>query len=156
MKILKATGEDAGELASLGVQLALFSVSISGFTLKKKVFSRIKAFMKRRFEKDVFFKAVEKGKIIGYARLSKKKEHALYGDEFLNLSDLVVDEKYQHKGVGSALIEKSFSYAKAKGFHSMQISAYAENKKALELYKKKGFKPHKITLKKSVLQTKKN
>jgi ribosomal protein S18 acetylase RimI-like enzyme len=152
MKISIASEKDAPALARLGLQLSKSTSSITGFKLKKNALGKIRGFLKRRLKKrkDVLFKAVEKGKIVGYVRLTVKKENPIYDNAFLTVCDLIVDEGHRGKGVGSALLEKCFSYAKRKGNKALRVSAYAKNARALSLYKKKGFRDFHVTLQKQL------
>ncbi|HLC38138.1 MAG TPA: GNAT family N-acetyltransferase [Candidatus Norongarragalinales archaeon] len=152
MKITIASVKDAPALARLGLQLSKSTSSIAKFKLKKNALSKIRGFLKRRMKKrkDVLFKAEDGGNIVGYVRLTVKKENPIYDDAFLTVCDLIVDEGHRGKGVGSALLEKCFSYAKRKGKTIIRISAYVKNAGALGLYKNKGFRDFHVTLQKPI------
>ena len=55
---------------------------------------------------------------------------------------MLVDEKYQGRGIGSAALDKVLEYVKTKPFGSssrVALTCNAENIHALNLYKRKGF-----------------
>lgn len=58
----------------------------------------------------------------------------------LYLDDICVDSAMRGKGVGSAIIEFSKSFAATLGCDSIELNAWAENIDAISLYEKNGFK----------------
>jgi ribosomal protein S18 acetylase RimI-like enzyme len=67
------------------------------------------------------------------------------------LDALCVDEKYRGLGIGTALIKLTAQKARQEGFTALSLIAFADNAKALKLYRKIGLevvkhidlKPHK-------------
>lgn len=52
---------------------------------------------------------------------------------------LVVDDEWQHRGIGSHLMTRLMEAAQERGFHSMDGEILADNKKMLDLVKSLGF-----------------
>lgn len=69
--------------------------------------------------------------IIGYARVS------VY-NKTLFFEDFEVDEKYQHKGIGSSIFSKVISYAKENEIYDMYLLAY-NDETYKDMYNKMGF-----------------
>ncbi|HET9914855.1 MAG TPA: N-acetyltransferase [Anaerolineales bacterium] len=58
----------------------------------------------------------------------------------IELTYIGVDSNHQGKGLGQALLNKFVEESRSKGYHSVVLSVEAENKTALALYEKSGFK----------------
>ena len=56
------------------------------------------------------------------------------------LEDLVVDEKFRGKGIGTKLLLEAERYCKENGLLRLSLLADKDNIKALEFYKSKGWK----------------
>ena len=57
---------------------------------------------------------------------------------------VVVDAEYRRLGVGDQLIDIAIRKAEEKGFHSVSIAIFADNKRMLSLVIKNDFRPYKI------------
>jgi len=84
--------------------------------------------------------AEERGKIIGY--LSAFLIKFRVGGEG-ELSELVISDKDRGKSVGSKLVKELLKIVVNKGVDYVQVTTSKENKKAIEFYKKCGFKKSK-------------
>lgn len=62
-----------------------------------------------------------------------------FHDEFYIFA-LAVDPAYQQKGLGSKLLDFAEEQARSLGFHKCSIMAEADNKIAITLYERKGYK----------------
>ncbi len=62
----------------------------------------------------------------------------------LGIANIAVDPKYQGRGLGKALLGKAVGNMEKKGFHRCELLVSKENKKAIVLYKKVGFKLKRI------------
>ncbi len=60
------------------------------------------------------------------------------------LYHVCVDEKYRNKGVGTKLIEEFSNISKDKGAKYIKLNAFENNKEAINLYKKIGFKEYSV------------
>lgn len=87
--------------------------------------------IKEEFERQLFLKAVENGKIIGSVRAYEK-------DDTCYIGKLIVGPAFQNKGAGTALmheIEKRFKHVKR-----FELFTGYKSKKNLYLYNKLGYK----------------
>ena len=57
----------------------------------------------------------------------------------IHLHHIVVLPKYQNNGLGKLLTKESLKFAKEKGYQ-IKLEVHQTNKKAIEIYKKLGFK----------------
>lgn len=151
MIIRKATLKDFEKLKAIRTEFYLHEASTDkrvnpdwvkhglGISLGKSI----------RSKSEINFIAEEKGKILGYASseiipnpgwVSYKKQGHLY--------NLYVLPKYQGKGIGKKLIEKSLEWFKENKITDLKILSYVENKRARNLYRKYGFKEYMVILKK--------
>lgn len=73
-------------------------------------------------------------KIIGYAKLEFKIDSAY-------LDKLYLLKEYQGKGCGHMLIQTCFQLATDHGFKTMTLDVWEKNDKAIQFYKRHGFKP---------------
>lgn len=83
---------------------------------------------------------VEKQIPIGFAflqNLHKLSDSPLYEAKYLGI---VVQEAYQNLGVGSKLMDKLIKLAYTNNIRKMTLTVIAENKSAISLYQKFGFK----------------
>jgi len=64
--------------------------------------------------------------------------------EVFEIMAVVVNGHYRNMGVGKLLIDKSAQKALEKGFKSIDVAVFADNKKMLSLMIKNEFKPYKI------------
>lgn len=62
------------------------------------------------------------------------------------LDAMFVDEENREKAIGSHLIENFKKWAKQKGVSNIELKVCADNKKAIDLYKKQGFKNSKVIM----------
>ena len=68
-------------------------------------------------------------------------ENPIEGFEILSV---VVDAGYRRSGVGNQLIDLAINKAKEKGYHSVSIAVFIDNKRMLSLVIKNDFRPCKI------------
>ena len=61
------------------------------------------------------------------------------GGKVAILEDMIVDPEYQHKGVGSKLIQYAIDYSKEIDCKRITLLSDKENLLAHEFYKKSGF-----------------
>ena len=75
---------------------------------------------------------VEDSFVIGAVTLTKNEEK-------MHLSDLVVDEKYRRKGIGTSLVRESINYAEENNFDEITLNVREENDAAINLYDNEEF-----------------
>jgi len=151
MMIRKATLKDFEKLKEIRTEFYLLEASTDkrvstkwakhglGISLGKSI----------RSKTEINLIAEENGKLIGYASseiitnpgwVAYKKQGHLY--------NLYVLPKYQGKGIGKKLIEKSLEWFRKNKIKDLKIQAYVWNKRARKLYHKYGFKEYMVILKK--------
>ena len=59
---------------------------------------------------------------------------------YLSVDNLIVDEKYQHQGVGKALMERVHEWASARALKTIHLTVWDFNQGALTFYEKLGYK----------------
>lgn len=69
---------------------------------------------------------------------------------YFEISDIGVIPEYRSKGIGKKLIEKSITYAKNRGYQKMFVNSYFKNTRAVNFYKKCGFKEIDIRLEQNI------
>ena len=77
-------------------------------------------------------------RIIGLAKISAvgSKEKVKHRAEF----GISIEKAYYGKGIGTALTKACIDCAKTAGYRQLELEVVAENKNAIALYKKFGFK----------------
>jgi RimJ/RimL family protein N-acetyltransferase len=80
-----------------------------------------------------------KGKLVGNLTMTR------YGDvkksEHVRVLGMLVVDGYREMGVGTKLMERALRWAKAKkGVEKVTLGVFSDNKRALRLYEKFGFK----------------
>lgn len=58
------------------------------------------------------------------------------------LSRLIVKKEYRNKGIGQELLKYMIALCKEKGYQQITVGVDVDNKKALHIYKKHGFKTY--------------
>lgn len=111
--------------------------------IKKRKINLPNNFIKKRFReiissKNTFLLLVESNTdVAGYLTVSLIKD---VNQKMGYVDDIFVLKEFRKKGLGSLLIKEFISILKKKKFKKIRLGAYIDNKKALELYKKLGFK----------------
>jgi len=97
---------------------------------KKREFKKIKA-------KKIYLISQEKNKIKGFLEAHVLK---LEKGGYAEIWELIVHEKKRKKGIGSELIKKFLDICKNENIDYVTIQTSKQNKAAINLYKKMGFK----------------
>lgn len=93
------------------------------------------------------FVAVEDNKVLGYCFCMLKtyeKDPVMTDRTELYIDDLCVDENIRGKGIGKALYETVYKYAKLRKCGSITLNVWACNESAMKFYEKQGLKAQKI------------
>lgn len=110
-------------------KLAKEKISLPEKELKKEFDEQIK-------RKDIFiFYLIEEEKVIGYLNIlwiSKNK--------YSYLNDITIKEKFRGKGYGKKLMDKFIEFSKRKKAKKLGLGVRAQNKQAIKMYEKYGFK----------------
>ena len=80
------------------------------------------------------FVAVLKGEVVGYISLGIR----VFA---LMIDSIIVSSRYQRKGIGRELVEKSKEYAKSQGFHLLRTDTGTFMDYAIRFYLACGFEP---------------
>ena len=85
--------------------------------------------------------------ILGYCLPGIKSD---FYDSTAWLNDLVVDESARGLGIGKRLVRETLKELKSKGVKNVMLNVSLQNKPALGLYEKTGFKPWEYTMVKNL------
>ena len=134
------------ELAEVGKQT--FFETFQEFNSKEDM----KLYLQKHFNKSSLIKELQtkssffylcffNGEVSGYLKLNTGSAQTESFDEsHLEIERLYILENFQWRGLGKTLIEKSFEEAQKKGKSKVWLGVWENNEKALEFYKKLGFK----------------
>jgi diamine N-acetyltransferase len=146
MKIRYGTIEDAKLLSELGTKTFYDTFA------KDNTPENIDLYIKTSFspeiqgnelsDPDIIFLIVElDGLPIGYAKLKvNSKDESLRGKKPLELERIYAVQEYLGKGVGKVLMKASIEEAKHRGCDSIWLGVWEKNQRAIDFYKKWGFK----------------
>ena len=88
-------------------------------------------------EDSVWFTAFDKEKAVGNCSISRRRNHI----KLRHRCDFAIsiEQDYWGLGLGTILMEKACEKAREMGFEQMELGVYADNERAIALYKKMGF-----------------
>lgn len=92
--------------------------------------------------------AEEDGRPIGYIALAIKT-FDYRKSKYIEVENIGVEPNSQSKGVGTLLMQKADEWAKEIGARGLYVSAYHNNRQAIEFYRKCGFKDWALELEKT-------
>ena len=95
----------------------------------------------RWFERSVkagmlYLVARVEGKVVGGASMHPQTEKRAHVAEF----GIFICDGYRNLGLGTAMLKEFIEIAKKRGFEILQLSVFANNTRALNVYKKCGFR----------------
>lgn len=99
-----------------------------------------------RIKNNLIFVAEINGKIVGYLAGSILEEISYTIETFAELDNMCIDTNYRGYGIGSKLIDEFKNYCKNLGIENIKVTAYAQNKQAINFYMKNGFQDYNTTL----------
>ena len=121
VKILPADKDDAGDIAKLEKECFALPWSEN-------------AIVEAMQNNTAFFKALYCDVFAGYISVT-----AVAGEGYIN--NIAVTEKYRETGVGTALIDRTVSFAREKNLEFLSLEVRESNEAAISLYLKLGFNP---------------
>ena len=68
----------------------------------------------------------------------------------VELLSFYIEPEYRSSGVGAALVQELIKWAKQKEARTVFVSAYADNDKGIDFYRKMGFKDESLQLEKEI------
>jgi GNAT superfamily N-acetyltransferase len=109
--------------------------------------------LKNLIERDdaIVMLAVNSNEIIGtaYALIKKSAPYKLH-KYYAYLGFMYVSPEFRGKGINGELIKELINWSKTKGVFEFQLDVYAENKSAIEAYKKSNFRPNLLNMRMNV------
>ncbi|STB41919.1 GNAT family N-acetyltransferase [Clostridium perfringens] len=97
-----------------------------------------------RGKNQYWYVAEENGKVIGLGILMN---HGNLRRKHVGVITLMVNSDYQNKGVGSLLMDKLINLSESLNIIRLELCVFRDNYKAINLYKKFGFKEEGIKIK---------
>ncbi|OQY91120.1 MAG: hypothetical protein B6D38_00555 [Anaerolineae bacterium UTCFX1] len=80
-------------------------------------------------------------KIAGYAKLTLgNRDDSIHGTKVVEIERIYVAKEHIGKGIGKSLMQASIQEAKQRGSESLWLGVWEKNPRAIEFYKKRGFK----------------
>jgi RimJ/RimL family protein N-acetyltransferase len=99
---------------------------------------RIRATIRQRLAEDTpQFVAVDGETVVGWCAINPRKG----GEEFDHIGSLVIGilAPYRGAGIGARLLSAAIDKARAQGLVRIELTARADNERAIRLYEKSGF-----------------
>jgi len=146
MNIRYGTIDDAKMLAEFGAKAFYDSFA------KDNTEENIRLYLKRTYSTEiqlseltnpgvVFLIAEIEGVTAGYAKINlNSRDESAQGEKTLEIERIYVAKEYIGKGIGKALMQASIGEAQKRGRDSIWLSVWEKNPRAIEFYKKWGFK----------------
>lgn len=97
-----------------------------------------------RGKNQYWYVAEENGKVIGLGILMN---HGNLRKKHVGVITLMVNSYYQNKGIGSLLMDKLINLSESLNIIRLELCVFRDNYKAINLYKKFGFKEEGIKIK---------
>lgn len=97
-----------------------------------------------RGKNQYWYVAEENGKVIGLGILMN---HGNLRKKHVGVITLMVNSYYQNKGIGSLLMDKLINLSESLNIIRLELCVFRDNYKAINLYKKFGFKEEGIKVK---------
>lgn len=97
-----------------------------------------------RGKNQYWYVAEENGKVIGLGILIN---HGNLRKKHVGVITLMVNSDYQNKGIGSLLMDKLINLSESLNIIRLELCVFRDNYKAINLYKKFGFKEEGIKIK---------
>ncbi|WP_415325824.1 GNAT family N-acetyltransferase [Clostridium perfringens] len=104
----------------------------------------IKEKITNRGNNQYWYVAEEDGKVLGLGILMN---HGNLRKKHVGVITLMVNSDYQNKGIGSLLMDKLINLSESLNIIRLELCVFRDNYKAINLYKKFGFKEEGIKIK---------
>jgi len=135
VKIRKANLGDINQINSLAEEL-----------LGSPVGDREEMFVKALENKNYLCLVAEtNGEVVGFIDMWAFPD-ASHGAYLAQIQNLIVTEKMRGKGIGTRLIEEIIRFFKKKKYHELHVWTEKENRSAVRLYKRLGFRKEQLLL----------
>ena len=94
--------------------------------------------------------AVEDETIVGLCIVTLQEKSGMVPMRMAYMDDLAVDPAYQHRGIATALFREAERQAKALGARRLDLTVWAFNEPAHQLYTTLGMRPQRYILEKNL------
>lgn len=149
-KIRKAKIDDLNAILRLNSELFKIDYEFDKTLVLKWPFSKFgKNFFKDSItDTEKFCQVVEdRGKVIGYLLGGLTKRSSAYKKyRYAVLTNIIVAEKYRGKNIGRKVLQEYKNWCKKKKIDYLDVVAFSGNRKAIEFYRKNGFKDYTLKL----------
>ena len=151
MRIRKATENDLTAIQGLNAHLFKFDSQFDNTLKLSWSFDKEGETYFRQMIKSEFCYVAEEpqGEIVGYLAGSFINK-CTYGEEYAELENMYVSEKYRNHKIGSKLLSEFFEQCKRKNINAVRVTASVRNDGALAFYKKNGFDEFDMILRKKL------
>jgi ribosomal protein S18 acetylase RimI-like enzyme len=146
MIIQTVENEEIEELADLAGRV--FSDSFGHSFTKKELESVIKSsrspeYFRKALNEGIILVAIIDGKIVGYVQFGSVKIPEIEpSTDIGELGRVYIETKLQGQGIGEKLSKAALKHPELKNKGTIYLQVWEENIKAINLYKKLGFKLH--------------
>lgn len=108
-------------------------------------------YFEERIKKDFVLVALVDKKIIGYiiGAISEIEDYRNIS-KLAEAENMLVLKDYRSKGIGKKLFDEFIRWSKTKKAERVRAVASAKNSKAIEFYRREGFKDHDLVLEKEI------
>ncbi|EOU1469898.1 GNAT family N-acetyltransferase [Clostridium perfringens] len=141
LKIRDIKIEDYKEISKIRKMPGVMENILSNKDEKEEL---IKEKIINRGKNQYWYVAEENGKVIGLGILMN---HGNLRKKHVGVITLMVNSDYQNKGVGSLLMDKLINLSESLNIIRLELCVFRDNYKAINLYKKFGFKEEGIKVK---------
>lgn len=156
--IRKATLADIPRIIELWKALEAYHVLHHGygrgiFSYRPDRLALYVKFLKKQLRRRnaAIFVAALGGNVVGHVMVQTNRLPPIYvHDKDAYVCEIVVDERYRGKGIGTMLLKEAERWAKKKGLYSISLFVHTGNKSAFAAYRKSGFKEHHLKMAKIV------
>jgi len=151
MEVKKAEREDLGDIQALSLGLFKREIRLYDKSLNPEwTYGEGREYFKKSLthRSACALKCIDDGVIVGYlvGWLIRKKMPYRTLKQQAELENMFVMRNYRSKGVGKMLVDEFKRWAKEKGVDNIKVTASGANKRAIEFYRKCGFKDYELTL----------
>ena len=146
IKLRKLTLADLTELKKISQETYVDAFSL-GNTKENMLLYLNSSFNDEKLEAEIienqstFYFAKHKNETVGYLKINfGSAQTDIYDQDAMQLERIYVLEKSQGKGIGKKLLTDIIQIAEKKEVNYLWLGVWEKNKKAIEFYKKTGFK----------------
>lgn len=153
IKIQLATIKNLRDIQNLNHQLCIKENKEFDATINKDypLEQSGEKYFKERIKNGCALVAITDGKVGGYL-VGAIIEHEDYRNisKLAEAENMFVLEEYRSSGIGKKLFNEFIKWCKSKGAKRIRAVASVQNTKAIEFYKREGFKEYNLTLEKEI------